>query len=389
MNIVLLPSPPFEEIGGVSTHVYMLAKGLRELGHHVFIIPEYPPRLFRLPFVRLPEILLQKLSIYYAMRYKHWINDLYYTATALRRTKLKIDVLNIQNVQHITITNVLKRLTGCKTVLTVHGYLTYEAESAKRCQVGDKIHQWLWSMEKEGYPQFDSIVCVGRRGEKYIKQFTNRPIMLIHNGLDTGFYHPGNRSIKLSKGGKLLFAGLLQEAKGIFDALQVIKVLAKEFGRNVSLLVAGKGPQELAAHQYVADHGLADNVVFLGPLSKEQMPDFFRSGDIFLCPSRQAGLSGKAEESFPYSTLEAMSCGLPVVAYRTGGLQEQILEGDTGYLIEPGNMNALTNRVRELLVDAALLKKMGTAARSRCEQNFSHVKMAQQFLTAYAKGNAG
>ena len=386
MNIVLLPSPPFEEIGGVSTHVYMLAKGLRELGHDVFVIQGNSPGWFRIPIIRIPELMIEQVSLYFARRYRRWSEDLYYVLNALWKTKLEIDVLNVQNVQHTGISKILRYMTKCKTVLTVHGYLTYEAEDRKWCTVGDKTHQWLWSLEKVGYGQFDSIVCVGRAVEKHIKQFTAKPITRIPNGLDTEYFRP-NRVLALQhEGGNIVFAGMLQESKGIMDALETIRILVKDYKRDAVLKIAGTGPQEPLARQFVANNGLEAHVTFLGSLSKEKMPDFYRGGDVFLSTSKVRGILGKGEEPFPYTILEAMACGVPIVAYRTGGLPEQVRDGLNGFLVEPGNVEDLANRVKELLDNRELLEKMGTAARNHCVQNFSHIYMAQKFLAAYRHG---
>ena len=382
MNIVLLPSPPFEEIGGVSTHVYMLAKGLRELGHDVAVVMENPPSCIRIPFIRIPEKIIGQVNLYLSRRYRRWSEDAYYIADTLWKTKGKVDVLNIQNVQHVGMAKVLRYLTGCRLVLTVHGYLTYEAESRSWCIIGDKTHQWLWGMEKNGYDQVDSIICVGRRAASHVARFTAKPVTIIPNGLDTEIYKPGSEVA--SKKTNILFAGLLQTAKGILDALQVIHILNSRTEMQVSLSVAGTGPQETAAKQYVLDNGLLDRVAFLGALNKEKMPDFYRQGDILLFPSRQAGLSGKSEESSPYSVLEAMASGLPIVAYRTSALEEHVQDGITGYLVDPDDIGALADRVHALIVDAELLKRMGATARAHCVQKFSHIKMAQQYLTVYA-----
>jgi len=330
MNIVLLPSPPFEEIGGVSTHVHMLAKGLRELGHEVCVISENPPTWIRVPFIRLPEIILGRVNLYFSRRYRRWAEDAYYIADTLWKTKGKMDVLNIQNVQHVGVARLLRFLTGCRLVLTVHGYLTYEAESRQWCTIGDKTHQWLWTMEKTGYDRVDSIICVGNRAESYVAQFTRQAIVVIPNGLDTEVYKPDSKAnVKTTK---ILFAGMLQAAKGILDAIQVLHILiGRPNMEGVSLRVAGTGPQEALAKQYVADNGLAERVTFLGAVRKDKMPDFYRQGDVLLFPSQQAGLSGKSEESSPYSVLEAMSSGLPVIAYRTSALEEHVQDGITGY----------------------------------------------------------
>ena len=384
MNIVLLPAPSYKEIGGVATHVYMLAKGLSELGQKVVMIQDPPNTWFRVPFIRLPETIIGIANLYFSRRYKRWTEDLYYLADTLWKTKGKINILNIQNVQHVGMAKLLQQLTGCKIVLTVHGYLTFEAESGNWCTVGDKTHQWLWSMERDGYDRFDSIVCVARRTIKHVEQFTSKSIILIPNGLDTDSFKPVIGLDKINRASRtILFSGALQEAKGIMDALKVIQILVKDNQYDLLLVVAGTGPQEMEARQYVLDNGLENVVTFLGGVSREKMPDFYQMGSVLLFPSKQAGLSGKSEESSPYAVLEALASGVPAIAYRTGGLQEQIRDGENGYLIEPGNIEDLAAQTGRLINDTELLGKMGMAARLVCVQKFSHIQMAQQYMNVY------
>lgn len=382
MNIVLLPAPSFQEIGGVATHVFMLARGLEELGHRVFLINEYPPKWFRWPFVRLPEWLLSKFNICVARQYRRIAEDLYFSIELLWKTKGVVDVLNIQNVQHVEIVKWLRCVSPCRAVLTVHGYLTYESESRGWCNVGDQTHQWLLTLEREGYAEFGAIVCVGRQAVSYVKQFTSKPVSVIPNGLDMNLFcaAPKEKREKIC----ILFAGVLQPAKGIMDALEAIRLLVQTHKAVVELRVAGKGTQAEEAKAYVVAHGLEKSVVFLGALQKEAMPAFYRSGDILLFPSKQGGISGKSEESSPYAVLEAMASGLPVVAYRTQALEDHVQEGRSGFLVQPGDCYSLADRLSELCRNAALLQEMGNAARLHCEQNYSQIKMAQRYIEVYA-----
>ena len=385
MNIVLLPSPPFGEIGGVSTHVYMLAKGLRALGHRVHVVPALPPRWFRAPLITLPALLLGLFSGYVSQRYLQGMNNLYYIASALWRTRLEIDVLNVQNVRHYSVAALLHHLTGCRTILTVHGYLTYEAEAGRQCRVGGRLHRWLWSLEKNGYERHDAIVCVAEKTRRYIEQFTTKEIYLINNGVDTKEFSPApNQPKSAGKPITILFAGILQAAKGIMEALDVIRRIV-ERKHAVIFRVAGNGPQEGEARQYVATHRLENHVEFLGALKKENMPDFYRSGDLLLFTSKQAGLSGRAEESLPYSVVEAMASALPVVAFHTGGLGELVIHGETGFLCEAGDVQQCAAYIERLMEEAALLDVMRKQSRKYCLEKFSHLKMAKQFLSVYEK----
>jgi len=333
----------------------------------------------------LPEVLIGLVSKYLAIRYVRGAEDFYYTVNSYWQTKGAVDVLNIQNVQHFGILHTLRRLTGCKTVLTFHGYLTFEAESEKLCEVGDPTQQWLWHLEKNGYDKFDSIVCVARSAVNYISQFTKTPIHIVPNGIDTDLFRPRPKATTPSAPITILFAGHLQEAKGILDALRIMLDLVRESRLNVILKVAGGGILAQKSQEFVVENGLTDNVYFYGVICKEKMASFYQSGDILLFPSKKAGFSGKSEESSPYSVLEAMACGLSVVAYKTGGLQEHIIHGVTGFLAEPDDYNGLSALIKELVLSEELLKRMGSASRKHCVQNFSNILMAQRYLDIYAQ----
>ena len=111
------------------------------------------------------------------------------------------------------------------------------------------------------------------------------------------------------------------------------------------------------------------------------MPAFYRSGDILLMPSKPRG-SGKGEEPFPYTALEAMACGLPIVAYNQGGLTEQIKDGSTGFIVPVGDVRAMADASKNL-ADLEIRRGMSEMARKRVESEFSALEMAREFDAVY------
>jgi len=383
MKVVLLPTPPLTEISGVSTHVYMLAKGLVDLGHAAIVIETNPPDFIRLPLIRGPETVISWFSLYGSRRYRRWVEDVLYLIIVLWKTRGRFDVLNLQNIRLAAMGAWLRRRCHCAVIATIHGYVTYEAESDNWCSIGDKSHQWLWRTETTGYDKADAIICVADKTKNYVSQFTAKPISVIHNGLDTGVFCPGQNP-QVQARVVVLFSGAVQTAKGIFTALAAIHYIVKQ-GKDLLLRVAGKGDQTEEAKQYVLDRHLEQYVEFLGPVAKTKMPEFYQSGEILLFPSQTAGLSGVSEESSPYSILEAMACGLAVVAFQTGGIREQVRDGVDGYLIQPGNEDELARKLGCLIDDPDLRQKMGENARAHCVNRFSHIQMAQNYLNVFSE----
>jgi L-malate glycosyltransferase len=106
--------------------------------------------------------------------------------------------------------------------------------------------------------------------------------------------------------------------------------------------------------------GLEESVQFLG--ERTDLPSVLRGADLFLLPSET--------ESFGLAALEAMSCGVPVIASRVGGVPEVVIDGETGLLAPVGDIPAMATHVVRLLADAPLRTRMGADGRKRAEAVF-------------------
>ncbi len=123
----------------------------------------------------------------------------------------------------------------------------------------------------------------------------------------------------------------------------VIRIFAKIQERVPSVLVlAGDGPQRPEAEAEAERLGITQRVRFLGKV--DAVADLLRAADLYLLPS--------ASESFGLSALEALACGVPVVASDVGGLPEVVVDGETGALVAPGDIDGMAERALELLTDA-------------------------------------
>lgn len=138
-----------------------------------------------------------------------------------------------------------------------------------------------------------------------------------------------------------------------------------------TLDLPGDGPSREAAVGLAARLGLAGRV---------RLPGFrpdpgFEDAQVAVLASRWEGL--------PLTVLEAMRAGLPVVASRVGGLAEAVVDGETGFLVPPGDPEALSVALARLLRDPDLRVRMGRAGRLRYEGHFGHARMVEQTLAVY------
>ena len=141
----------------------------------------------------------------------------------------------------------------------------------------------------------------------------------------------------------------------------VIEVFAQVTSRVPSrLLMIGDGPDAGEAAQVARSLGVSDRVVFLG--EQDQVVPLLSVSDVFLLPSSQ--------ESFGLAALEAMACGLPVVASRVGGLAELVEEGVSGFLRPPHDLRGMADAIVRLLTDDVLYASASAAARATAEGRF-------------------
>jgi glycosyltransferase involved in cell wall biosynthesis len=167
-------------------------------------------------------------------------------------------------------------------------------------------------------------------------------------------------------------AGRLIPLKGVEFLLRAAATLRDEFP-HVRVEIAGSGPQRPDLEQTSARLGLTGHVKFLGWI--DDLHSVLPRWDVFVMPS--------LEEGFPIAALEAMAAGLPVVASSVGGVPELVVDGKTGWLVPPGDAEALAARLRLLLRSPEERLTMGAKARARVRDHFSLAQMTENFGKLY------
>jgi N-acetyl-alpha-D-glucosaminyl L-malate synthase BshA len=147
--------------------------------------------------------------------------------------------------------------------------------------------------------------------------------------------------------------------KRVGDAVRALAILRES--REVALVLVGEGPERPQVQALAAELGVADRVVCLGALSR--FAQWLACADLFLMPSET--------ESFGLAALEALACGVPVIASEVGGLPEVVRHGETGLLVPPADPGALASAIAELLDDEPRRRRLGAAARADALQRFA------------------
>ncbi|MFH1722491.1 MAG: glycosyltransferase family 4 protein [Candidatus Altiarchaeota archaeon] len=122
----------------------------------------------------------------------------------------------------------------------------------------------------------------------------------------------------------------------------------------------------------------AGKITYRGTIPHHDLLTYYQNSNIFLFPSVW-------EEPFGIPPIEAMSCGIPVVATKSGGIKETVDNGKTGILVEPGDPEGLAQAIISLLEDRTLRESMGKAGRKRVANYFSFEKIVEELETMYKK----
>lgn len=154
----------------------------------------------------------------------------------------------------------------------------------------------------------------------------------------------------------------LVEQKGLFNLLRCAEML----GGQYQFEIIGQGEQ----HDEL-ERRAPDNVSFLGSVPDSELPKQLREFDIYFQPSKHEGLC--------MTVIEAMACGLPVVASSVGGITESVVPGETGYLCEAGDIECFCNRLQQLRADPDLRNEMGAAGRHRVQTRYSQAVLVDRF----------
>jgi glycosyltransferase involved in cell wall biosynthesis len=175
---------------------------------------------------------------------------------------------------------------------------------------------------------------------------------------------------------RIVAAGPIEPHKGFRDALWTMGML-RFLSLDIHLLLIGEGSDRLRLERFARATGVADRVHLLG--CRDHVAPLLQESHLAWIPSR-----GDGGRSF---ALEAMVASRPIIASRLPGLAEIVVDGETGFLIHPGDRVALARRSRELLADAELRRRLGEAGRRRVMEHFPAAALVRRFASLYETGS--
>lgn len=207
----------------------------------------------------------------------------------------------------------------------------------------------------------DTIIALTEYWKEFFEGLGFENVIVVPNVVDS----PTIQERKCDDGKThILYLGLITKAKGIFDLIDTIYEHKEELNGKIILHIGGNG--ETATLQSIINEcGLSKIVRFEGWVSGDKKVELLNNTDVFILPSYTEGL--------PISILEAMSYRLPVISTPVGGIPEVVRDGENGFLIKPGDKDALHNAIVRLANDEELREKMGNISYSKVQPHLPEI----------------
>lgn len=393
--IVSREYPPETLWGGIGTFTYNLAHGLKRIGHDVDVLAftfgpdadQYDDGIpvFRIcspsiPFSErtfwdLAGIALFPFSLLYSLKVKKKILELH--------IEKKYDVLDFP--EHIgegffsVLSNRLPSLVRLYTPLSLIGNL------GMRRSTNRLDYYLIGLLEKISIQRATAINSPSRNLADLVqKEFNvNRKIERIFNPIDTDTFSPNGNACRDSDNGiNVSFVGRLEDRKGAHILAQAIPKVVKKC-RGVRFTILGRdcdgvhgfsSMKDYMIHQ-LEKHGCADAIQFLKPVPYEELVAFYRMTDLLVVPSLY--------DNSPYTCLEAMSCGVPVLGTSAGGMPEYIDHEENGLIVPPGDPVALADALIGLVKDKNRRIFYGQRARDKAMRVFRREVVAERITRLY------
>ncbi len=310
------------------------------------------------------------------------------TGEAIAALHIKAAVLSVlaqqNNVQQFhahfgsdatTVALLASRLSGVGYSFTAHArdiYHTYSTPNADN------------AMRRQKISEASFVVTVSDYNARYLRSLAPASASHIHrlyNGIDLDrFRKRSNRPQKR----KILAIGRLIEKKGFTHLINACSLLAAK-GVEFECEIVGEGPLRTDLENQIIRFDLAARVSLVGSMAQEKLIETVSSAELVVLPCVVSESGDR--DGLPTVLLEAMAMGVPTITTTVSGGPEIVVDGKTGFLVEPADEVDLAAKLERILDDPELAQQMGCAGRRRAENLFSLEKNAQA-LAEYFRSNA-
>jgi glycosyltransferase involved in cell wall biosynthesis len=356
--------------GGIGYYVYNLSKGLIKKGHKVTVIT-------RGSTGRVEKEVVDGIDIFKATFFPiypfHISLHGFFVNSLLKSLGPEFSLFHL----HSPITPPIK--TTLPIITTVHTAMRIDSkyhEVVDPYSLAEKIQSMYFSpfVESQVLRLSDMVTAVSPSVANELNGYgvDSSQVSVMWNGVDEKVFFPIKNKENLEK--YVLYTGVLRARKGLFDLIKCA-ILVNNIIPDIKFVICGTGPLLQKLKEQVRSVGLEEKVIFLGRVDRKKLIQIYQNATIHVLPSIYEGL--------PTVLLEAMACGLPVVATNIGGNREIISSNINGLLVPPGSPEEMAKMVTMLWNDESLRKRIGDSARETILKKFTWDIIVNDFVNVY------
>lgn len=364
-KVLLVTSWPFPHLGGVSSHIQLLASRLNihesEVVNFRHIYEESIP---------LTNRLLKALERYSRKLLKMETISIYSKTLSFILAKKEFEIVHCHDAMAtwaaIRARNATRK--NFKIISTVHGPVSLHMMEDGYLPDSSDVKKVI-KCEKEAWKESDAIICVDSGQTEIVKSqgADLQKIIIIPNAVDIDKINNYAKAFPITKKDNcnwILVPRRLSPKNGVEYAIRALSLIE----HKPKLLLAGTGLERKSLEELVKQLGLQDDVVFLGGLEHSVLLPIMLAADIIAIPSVPVyGI----EEATSIAAIEAMALGKPVISSNIGGLKLLITDDVNGILVPPADPDRLAECITKLLLDKQKCVNLGIVARKTVEEKFS------------------
>jgi glycosyltransferase involved in cell wall biosynthesis len=371
-GICLLTETYYPVVGGGETQARALAEDLVADGFKVLVVTRRSSRALR-KLDQIAGVTVCRTPPIGGGQFKRW-SMVFTCLPVLLSRRREYDLILVSGFKALGLTAVIaSRLLGKRCILKAdsNGEMSGAFFDRGRQTLGlrsdSKLFRLFLTMRNRILRRADCFVAISAdiAGELRQHGVSNEAIESITNSVDTRVFSPVNAGMKADLRRKLLlpgdrtivtFTGRLVSYKGLPLLLRVWEQILQA-DRQALLVLVGSGGLDInnceaELREFVQARGLQHGVRFTGDV--RNVHEYLQASDIFVFPTEK--------EAFGIALVEAMACGLPVIATPTGGIKEIVVDRQNGLLVEAGNFQQLYEAIQRLITDASAGTALGRAA---------------------------
>lgn len=349
-------------VGGVGIHAHEMSKEQAKLGHNVIVytsteksqdannlILNYDIHRFK-PIIKLfGNSIMPNMFI------------------DLIKKKNDFDIIHAHSHLYFS-TNLcafVRKIGSPPLVITNHGLNSQTAPAWFQNLYTATGAKWTFKMA-------DKIICYTETEKRELVELgiKSEKIAVIHNGIDTDLFVPGERSTSDKK--QLLWIGRFANGKGVDYLIDAFQLLISKH-TNLFLIMVGRGPEKERIQNKIRDLGLDASITMKDFIPNSEIVQLYQNSNIFILPS--------LEEGVPRTILEAMSCGIPIVCSKLPQLVDIV--NNCGFLVPTKDPVAIADRVLEIIADSTLAEQLGKNGRENVVANYSWKDTVEQTIRLY------